>query len=35
MPYDEILMRDSCGKSSAKIKKLYYYNEYNKDNFPF
>ena len=28
-------MRDSCGKSHSKIKKYFYYNEYNKDNFPF
>ena len=35
MPVDEILMRDSCGKSRSKIKKYFYYNEYNKENFPF
>ena len=35
MPIDEVLMRDSCGKSRSKIKKYFYYNEYNKDNFPF
>lgn len=35
MVYNEILIRDCCGKSSPKIKKLYYYNEYNQDNFPF
>ena len=28
-------MRDSCGKSRSKIKKYFYYNEYNKDDFPF
>ena len=28
-------MRDACGKSRSKIKKYFYYNEYNKDNFPF
>ena len=35
MPIDEVLMRDSCGKSRSKIKKYFYYNEYNKDSFPF
>ena len=35
MPVDEVLMRDSCGKSRSKLKKYFYYNEYNKDNFPF
>ena len=35
MPIDEVLMRDSCGKSRSKIKKYFYYNEYNPDNFPF
>ena len=35
MPIDEVLMRDSCGKSRSKLKKYFYYNEYNKDNFPF
>ena len=35
MPIDEILMRDSCGKSRSKIKKYFYYNDYNKENFPF
>ena len=35
MPIDEVLMRDSCGKSRPKIKKYFYYNEYNKENFPF
>jgi len=35
MPVDEVLLRDSCGKSSTKIKKYFYYNEYSKDNFPF
>ena len=35
MPIDEVLLRDCCGKSSSKIKKYFYYNEYSKDNFPF
>ena len=35
MPIDEVLMRDSCGKSRSKIKKYFYYNEYSTDNFPF
>ena len=35
MPIDEVLMRDSCGKSRSKIKKYFYYNEYSSDNFPF
>jgi len=35
MPIDEVLLRDSCGKSSTKLKKYFYYNEYSKDNFPF
>ena len=35
MPIDEVLMRDSCGKSRSKIKKYFYYNEYASDNFPF
>ena len=35
MPVDEVLLRDSCGKSSTKLKKYFYYNEYSKDNFPF
>ena len=35
MPIDEVLMRDSCGKSRSKIKKYFYYNEYYSDNFPF
>ena len=35
MPIDEVLMRDSCGKSRSKIKKYFYYNEYDSDNFPF
>ena len=28
-------MRDSCGKSRSKIKKYFYYNEYDSDNFPY
>ena len=35
MPIDEILMRDSCGKSRSKIKKYYYYNEYIESDFPY
>ena len=35
MPVDEVLMRDSCGKSRPKLKKYFYYNEYNKEDFPF
>ena len=35
MPIDEVLMRDSCGKSRSQIKKYFYYNEYSSDNFPF
>ena len=35
MPIDEVLMRDSCGKSRSKIKKYFYYNEYDSDNFPY
>ena len=35
MPIDEILMRDSCGKSRSKIKKYYYYNEYIDSDFPY
>ena len=35
MPIDEVLLRDSCGKSSAKLKKYFYYNEYSKDNFNY
>ena len=35
MPIDEVLMRDSCGKSRSKIKKYFYYNEYDTNNFPF
>ena len=35
MTIDEVLMRDACGKSRSKIKKYFYYNEYNKENFPF
>ena len=35
MPTDEVLIRDCCGKSSSIIKKYFYYNEYDKDNFPF
>ena len=35
MPIDEVLMRDSCGKSRSKIKKYFYYNEYASNNFPF
>ena len=35
MPIDEVLMRDSCGKSRSKIKKYFYYNEYDSEDFPF
>ena len=35
MPIDEVLMRGSCGKSRSKIKKYFYYNEYDSDNFPY
>ena len=35
MPIDEVLMRDSCGKSRSKLKKYFYYNEYDSDNFPY
>ena len=35
MPIDEVLLRDSCGKSSTKLKKYFYYNEYSKDNFNY
>ena len=35
MSFDEVLMRDSCAKSRSTIKKYFYYNEYETDNFPF
>ena len=35
MPVDEILLRDSCGKSRSKMKNYVYYNEYTRDKFPF
>ena len=35
MAIDEILMRDSCGKSSSKMKKYVYYNQYSRKNFGF
>ena len=35
MVFDEVLMRDLCAKSSSKIKKYFYYNEYSKNNFKF
>ena len=35
MPIDEVLLRDCCGKSSSKLKKYFYYNEYSRDNFRF
>jgi hypothetical protein len=35
MSFDEVLIRDSCGKSRSIIKKYFYYNEYDKENFPF
>jgi len=35
MPIDEVLLRDCCGKSSTKLKKYFYYNEYSKDNFKY
>ena len=35
MPIDEVLLRDCCGKSSTKLKKYFYYNEYSKDNFNY